>query len=112
MALWIVRVIGDPPLEVLDRRFRRGRIDVGEHERPGFVPLRHDAVQAQVDRPRAAAAADPPHARIVDCQWLIVDLVPPPPGGPPGCDAGPNPRAAPLPPGFRARGPPAAETPQ
>src|SRR5256885_2035874 len=41
VALWIVRVIGDPPLELLDRRFHRGRIDVGEHERSGFRSEEH-----------------------------------------------------------------------
>src|SRR6059058_3016874 len=69
-------ISGDPSLELLDRRFRRRRVDVGEHERSGLVALRDHAVQAQVDRPRATSASAA-HARpqIVDRLWLIVDVV-------------------------------------
>ncbi len=84
MPFGIVRVIRDPPLELLDRRLRRRRIHVGEYERSAFVPAPDDhAVQAQVDRPRAAppssrADGRPAYApwHVVDGQRLIVDLVP------------------------------------
>jgi len=46
----IVWVVGDPRLELLDGRLRRGHVHVGEDERPAFVPLIHHPVQIQVDR--------------------------------------------------------------
>src|SRR5256885_3825047 len=72
----IIRVIGDPPLELLDRRLRRRRVAVGEHERTAFLLLTYQAVQAQVYRSRTAPAPAP-RAHVVDRQGLIVDLVPP-----------------------------------
>src|SRR6266480_3846987 len=56
----IIRVIGDPPLELLDRGLRRRRVAVAEPERSGFLLLAYQAVQAQVDRSRTAPAPPPP----------------------------------------------------